>query len=80
MIQKKVLAQILGPNNVIPNAISIQTHQPDHIIFLRTLYPGQTVEDDSSHNRLFAWLQGGKELVLESGLKAGRQLFQKQND
>ena len=65
MTQKKILAQILGPKNVIPNAISIQAHQPDHIIFLRTLYPGQTVEEDSSHNRLFAWLQGGETLVLE---------------
>ena len=65
MTQKKVLAQILGPNNVIPNAISIQTHQPDHIIFFRTLYPGQTPEPDSSHNRLFSWLKGGEQLVLE---------------
>jgi len=62
---KKILCMILAPEIVISNAIAIQAHQPGHIIFLRTLYPGQISEEKPSHNRLFAWLESSEALLSE---------------
>jgi len=62
----KILAFIIAPGNVIPNAIAIQAHQPDHIICIRTKFDGQVLEaEDEAHSRLKAWIKGSQVLVDE---------------
>ena len=65
MKRSSLLCVILPPSAVVPVAISLQCHQPDHVVFLRTFFDSQNIQDSLTieQKRLLAWLDGGESLL-----------------
>ena len=69
MAKKIVLCMILPPDNAISSAIAIQSHQPDHIIFIRIPF-AKTSRGSTTHTRfedhkerLLGWIEGSDALL-----------------
>jgi hypothetical protein len=65
MKRSSLLCVILPPSAVVPVAISLQCHQPDHVVFLRTFFDSKDIQESLTpeQKRLFAWLEGGESLL-----------------